>query len=106
MLQSYRTCKKHMAKNPYQTEHPNCDDAYESHKTDLCLIMIDTSLRNFPRRSQSDFNPMRSNRSRLMTVFISSFESKNSTAGGPPGVLSIFEGVVSLVSQDTRASVK
>ena len=35
MLQCYRTCKKHVAKNPSQTGHFNCVDADDFHKTDL-----------------------------------------------------------------------
>ena len=74
----------------------------------ICVSSLLTLLfKTFFSNLNPILNPMPSpNRLRLTLMFLSSFESKHSTAGCPPGVLSIFEAVVSLVSQDTRAFVK
>ena len=94
-----------MEKHPAENEHIFIEDQ-DIEKTDQFVNTIDTSLPNSQQRSQSTIDP---------DAFIDSFVSETnvhqffdidqSTAGGPPGVLSIFEGSVSLVSQATRASV-
>jgi hypothetical protein len=94
-----------METHPPQNDQLFIED-HDIEKTDQFVNTIDTSLPNSQQRFQSTIDP---------DAFIDSFVSETnvlqffdidqSTAGGPPGVLSIFEGSVSLVSQATRASV-
>ena len=91
-----------MAKHPAENANVNFDDDQQAHVT---VNIIDTSVSN-NARSQIDFETHD-----VMETFDSGtgvheyFQSQHSTAGGPPGVLSIFDGAVSVLSRVTRASV-
>ena len=68
----------------------------------MSIDTIDTSARSFNQFNQPD---------PIIDEFVSGttvlpfFDSSDALSGGPPAVLSIFEGVVSLVSKVTRHSV-
>ena len=95
-----------MAKHPAQNDHPLLIEDHNIDQTDLFVRIIDTTLPNSQLRSQSTIE-----HDTFIDTFVSEtnvhqfFELDQSTAGGPPGVLSIFEGSVALLSQATRASV-
>ena len=86
-----------MAKHPARNDHPLLTEDYEIEQTDLFVRIIDTTLPNSQQRSQSTLE-----HDAFIDTFVSEtnvhqfFALDQSTAGGPPGVLSIFEAVVSL----------
>ena len=98
VLQTYRTCKNHMAKHPpANIANANFDDVGR-HESDICVNIIDTSFSN---NAQSQFVTETCD---LVETFADIddhglLQSQHFTAGGPPGVLSIFDSAVSVLSQ-------
>ena len=84
-----------MEKNPPQNDHLLLLEDPDIEHTDLSLRIIDTTHLISQQRSQSTFDHDAYIDTKETNVH-QFFALDQSTAGGPPGVLSIFEAVVSL----------
>ena len=84
-----------MAKHPVQNANVNYDDDQQAH---VLVNIVDTSVSN-NTRFPMDFETHDVAETFSDTNVHEYFQFQHSSAGGPPGVLSIFDGAVSVLSR-------